>query len=179
MMPKVDLSPPLQAEAAVSASGRHPAQGHPVRTPHQTLQIYLDEVAGAVMRQDYAAYRDRVALPFHLVTHTASLHIDSEQALRQGFDTFAQTLRVQRITDYLRLVEGAEELDEVLLTGRYVTHMMAGAHRVIPPFRSQITLRLEDGRWRAASITNALANSRWPLLLPVVTTQEDAKGALT
>ncbi len=150
-----------------------------MRTPHQTLQIYLDEVAGAVLRQDYAAYRDRVALPFQLVTHSASLHIDTEKTLRQGFDTFAQTLQVQRITDYLRLVEGAEELDEVLISGRYVTHMMAGAHRVIPPFRSQITLRLEEGRWRAVSITNALANSRWPMLMPVVPPQEHAEGSQT
>ena len=148
-------------------------------TPHQTLQLFLDEVAGAVMRSDYAAYRERVTVPFQLITHTANLHIDNDADLRQGFETFAQTLRVQRITDYIRLVEGAEEMDDVLITGRYVTHMMAGGHRVIPPFRSQITLRHEDGRWRAASITNALANSRWPLLLPVVTPDEDAGGRVT
>ena len=150
-----------------------------MRTPHQTLQLYLDEVAGAVLRQDFAAYRERVALPFQLVSHTASLHINTDHDLRLGFDSFAQTLRLQRITDFLRLVEGAEDLDEALISGRYVTHMMAGAHRVIPPFRSQITLRHEAGRWRAASITNALANSRWPLLLPVVFPTEDAKGPVT
>jgi hypothetical protein len=151
-----------------------------VRTPHQTLQIYLDEVAGSVLRRDFATYRDRIALPFQLVTHAASLHITDEATLRQGFDTFAQAVQVQRITDYLRLVEGAEELDEALITGRYVTHMMAGAHRVFPPFRSQITLRHEDGRWRAASITNALANSRWPLIVPIVAVSddEDMKGTL-
>lgn len=131
------------------------------------------------MRQDFASYRERVALPFQLVTHAASLHIADEDTLRQGFETFAQTLRVQRITDYLRLVEGAEELDEALITGRYVTHMMAGAHRVMPPFRSQITLRHENGRWRAASITNALANARWPLIVPVVAPNDDAEGIRT
>ena len=146
-----------------------------MRTPHQTLQLYLDEVAGAVLRQDFAAYRERVALPFQLVSHTASLHINTDHDLRLGFDSFAQTLRLQRITDFLRLVEGAEDLDEALISGRYVTHMMAGAHRVIPPFRSQITLRHEAGRWRAASITNALANSRWPLLLPVVSPPKTRK----
>lgn len=150
-----------------------------MRTPHHTLQIYLDEVAGAVMRQDYAAYRERVTLPFQLVTHTASHHIETDHDLRLGFDSFAQTLQIQRITDFMRLVEGAEAMDEALITGRYVTHMMAGAHRVIPPFRSQITLRHEGGRWRATSITNALANSRWPLLLPVVSPNEDAEGRLT
>ena len=152
-----------------------------MRTPHQTLQLYLDEVAATVMRRDFAGYRTYIALPFQLVTHAASMHIADEDALQRGFDTFALTLRAQRITDYVRLVEGAEELDEALITGRYVTHMMAGAHRVIPPFRSQITLRLEDGRWRAASITNALANARWPLISPVValTDDEDMKGTRT
>ena len=149
-----------------------------MRTPHQTLQIYLDEVAGAVLRQDYAAYREHVALPFQVVTHTASLQIDNDRNLRQRFDSYAQALRVQRITDWLRLVEGAEELDEALITGRYVTHMMAGAHRVMPPFRSQITLRREDGRWRAASITNAHATSRRSLIVPVVASTEAAKGPL-
>ena len=114
-----------------------------MRTPHQTLQIFLDEVAGAVLRQDFAAYRECMALPFQVVTHTASLQIEYDHNLRQRFDTYAQAMRLQRITDWLRLVEGAEELDEALITGRYVTHMMAGAHRVMPPFRSQITLRSE------------------------------------
>ena len=149
-----------------------------MRTPHQTLQLYLDEVAACVMRRDFAGYRTYITLPFQLVTHAASMHIADEVELQRGFDTFALTLQAQRITDYVRLVEGAEELDEALITGRYVTHMMAGAHRVIPPFRSQITLRFEDGRWRAASITNALANARWPLISPVVvlTDDEDMKG---
>lgn len=143
----------------------------------QVLQRYLDEIAGAVMRRDWPAYRAGVSLPFQLVTHSASLHIDTEEELRLGFDTFADTLRIQRITDYLRLVESAEQLDEALITGRYITHMMAGAYRVIPPFRSQITLRMEDGRWRAASITNALANSRWPIVVPVQITPSDARGS--
>lgn len=145
-------------------------------TAPQILQLYLDEVAGCVMRLDYAGYRTRMCLPFHLVTHTASLTVSTEDDLRLGFDAFANTLRIQRVTDYLRLVDGAERLDEVLISGHYITHMMAGAYRVIPPFRSQITLRMEDGVWRGASITNALANSRWPILAPGRFTVTDPKG---
>jgi hypothetical protein len=39
---------------------------------------------------------------------------------------------------------------------------------LVPPFRSAITLRHQEGVWRAASITNALANSRWPIHMPKV-----------
>jgi hypothetical protein len=93
-----------------------------MRTAPQTLQLYLDEVGAAVMKQDYAAYRERVCLPFHLVTHTNNINVITEEALHLGFTTFADSLRIQKITDYLRLVEGAEMLDDVLLTGRYITH---------------------------------------------------------
>lgn len=130
----------------------------------EILQEWLDTVSDAVMRGDFAGYRAHVCLPFHLITHTASLRIEDEAPLRQGFDLFVQMLQAQRVTDYVRLTAGAEQLDDVLITGRYVSHLLvAGGARLIPPFRSAITLRREDGIWRAASITNALANSRWPI----------------
>lgn len=130
----------------------------------ETLQTWLDTVAEAVIRGDYETYRAHVCLPFHLITHTTSMRIDRDDALRSGFDAFVQMLQSQRVTDYVRLAAGAEQLDDVLITGRYVSHLLvAGGVRLIPPFRSAITLRREDGVWRAASITNALANSRWPI----------------
>lgn len=131
----------------------------------ETLQEWLDTVSDAVMRGDYAVYRAHVCLPFHLITHTASLRIEDDPPLRAGFDSFVQMLRSQRVTDYIRLASGAEQLDDVLITGRYVTHLLVGGTRLMPPFKSAITLRREDGVWRAASITNALANARWPIHL--------------
>ncbi|MFN4129171.1 MAG: hypothetical protein ACK4GC_05075 [Paracoccaceae bacterium] len=140
------------------------------------LQTYLDEIAAAVMAGDFVAYRAGVMLPFHLVTHTENLAITDEDTLRGGFDTFRGMLQSQRVTDYIRLVESAQTLDPDLITGRYVTHLIAGGMRVLDPFQSQITLRLVDGGWRAASITNALAKSRWPLVLTSLTKTDLRKG---
>lgn len=140
------------------------------------LQAYLDEIASAVMAGDFAAYQAGVVLPFHLVTHTANVAITSDEALKEGFETFRSMLQTQRVTDYIRLVESAQTLDQDLITGRYVTHLISGGMRVLDPFHSQITLRLVDGRWRAASITNALANSRWPFLISQINTTAPPKG---
>lgn len=129
------------------------------------LQTYLDVIATAVMTNDWDTYRLGVIMPFHLVTHVANITVSTEQDLRAGFDTFRQTLLVQRVTDYIRLVESAKRVDEDLITGGYTTHLLSGGHRLLDPYASQITLRRQEGAWRAASITNALANSRWPLLL--------------
>lgn len=135
---------------------------------HKILQSYLDDVAAAVMTGDFDSYESRIIMPFHLVTHTANIAVATQDALRAGFDDFRQTLRIQRVTDYIRLVDTAAQLDRDLISGRYITHLLAGGHRVLDPFQSQITLRLVSNIWRAASISNALANSRWPLLLPKV-----------
>jgi len=137
------------------------------------LQSYLDDVAAAVMLGDWASYQAHVCLPFHLVTHTANLTVTTDTELRTGFDDFRETLRLQRITDYIRLVETASQIDPDLITGQYMTHILAGGHRVIAPFRSSITLRLIGNQWRAASITNALANSRWPLNMPKLADRHD------
>lgn len=141
-----------------------------------TLQAYLDDMGTAVMTGDFETYQAGVVLPFHLVTQTESVSLATEEDLRIGFDSFVAMLKSQRVTDYIRLVESAQVLDPDLIAGRYITHVIAGGMRVFDPFSSQITLRRVDGRWRAASITNAVAKSRWPLLLSSIATTDLRKG---
>lgn len=132
-------------------------------TPSAIAQDYLDEIAAAVMAGDYQTYRDGMTLPFHLITHTTNMVVATEDAARDGFEQFRGLLLSQRVTDYIRLVDSAQQLDAGLISARYVTHLIAGSQRIIEPFHSSITLRVTGNRWCAASITNALANSRWPL----------------
>ncbi len=138
------------------------------------LQTYLDDMARHVFSGDFASYRDGVALPFHLVTASGSMVVETQEALRVGFDAFHGMLVAQRVTDYIRLVSRAERLDPQLINGSYVTHMMAGALRIAPPFASQIVLRQDaGGRWRGASIANAVKNATWPIHSVSVATDSD------
>lgn len=128
------------------------------------LQDYLDEVSLAVLHDDWQTYRDGISLPCAVITHSESKIVATEDDLRAGFETFRDTLRAQRVTDYIRLVDQAARLDKDLISGSYISHIIAGGQRVVAPFRSLMTLRLVGNRWRAASVTNGLANSRWPLM---------------
>ena len=128
------------------------------------LQFYLDEVADATMRGDWEAYSQAITLPCAVITHDESKIITTQDELRAGFDHFTTTLRTMRVTDYIRLVEQASRLDHDLISGSYISHLIAGGQRIIAPFRSIMTLRLVGNRWKAASITNGLANGRWPLI---------------
>ena len=134
----------------------------------ETYQDYLDQRARACMAGDFDSFAAGVALPFCLLTETASLMVETRDDLRLGFDDFCRTLDLQKVTDMVILAEGAVHLSDGLIAGRYVTHLLSNAHRAVPPYRSQMVLRLIEGQWRAVSIANSMTNSRWPLLVPEV-----------
>lgn len=135
-------------------------------TPAAILQSYLDDVGAAVLAGDWESYESRVALPFQLTTQTAVMIVSNTKDLRAGFDDFHHMLRSQRVTDYVRIADRAEKLADGRMSGRYTSHLVAGTQRILPPFKSDITLRLVGNLWRATAITNELTNSRWPMLTP-------------
>jgi hypothetical protein len=130
------------------------------------LQSYLDEVSAAALNNDWETYRKAIHLPCAVISHTGSKIVATEEDLRAGFDDFCSTLRIQRVTDYIRLVDQATMLDEDLISGSYISHVISGGQRILAPFRSNMTLRKVGGRWCAASVSNGLANSRWPFVRP-------------
>lgn len=143
--------------------------------PAAILQAYLDEVSAAVLRDDWATYRAGICLPCAVISHSESKIVATEAELRAGFVAFRDTLRAQRVTDYIRLVDRATMLDAELVAGSYMSHLISGGHRIVAPFQSLMTLRRVGGRWCAASVTNGLANSRWPLVRGELTS--DGEGA--
>jgi hypothetical protein len=128
------------------------------------LQHYLDEVSSATLKADWETYREAITLPCAVISHNESKIITTDDDLRAGFDSFTSTLHALKVTDYIRLVEHATRLDHDLISGSYISHLIAGGQRVLAPYRSIMTLRLVGNRWKAASVTNGLANSRWPLI---------------
>lgn len=128
------------------------------------LQDYLDNVSAALMTEDWSAYRDAVILPLHLISNDETRIVATDDALRVGFDQFCATLKIQHITDYIRLVESAGFVDDDMISGSYITHLLVRSHRILNPFRSQMTLKLQVDRWRVASVTTGLDDSRWPLI---------------
>jgi hypothetical protein len=126
-----------------------------------TMQRSLDLLSRAILAGDWPAYRRLISLPLFLVTAQRNLVISDEAHLRAGFDELCATFAAQRVTDYIRLAESAANLEPELLTGRYITHLLSGGHRLVAPYRSQMTLRLEGGVWQVAAISNAMALTHW------------------
>jgi hypothetical protein len=71
----------------------------------------------------------------------------------------------QGVTDLVRIAFDVHPIGSLLLIGRYETHILRGGTRLFDPFVSSMTLRFSGGAWRAACITNAMTNDRWPIHL--------------
>ncbi|MGV8950418.1 MAG: hypothetical protein ACOH2M_04890 [Cypionkella sp.] len=141
----------------------------------QVLQSYLDTMSAAAMTRDWESYRAGVSLPFTMITETSVFTITTEAELQTGLDAFYETLRMQKVTDYVRLAETAAELGQNLISGRYITHLLAGANRVVVPYRSNISLRLNGNRWQAITITNSMTNMQWPIHVPRIDPLSEGK----
>ncbi len=137
-----------------------------MQQPIVILQSYVDSMSRAVMADDFASYAAGIVLPFQLETAVASLRVATEDALLEIFETFADTLRSQNVTDLIRLAKTAQFHPNGEIHGQYETHILARALRIVQPFTSHITLAYVAGRWRTSFITNTLLNARFPILLP-------------
>ena len=143
----------------------------------EILQTYLDEVSQAVLTGDWETCCTGICLPCHIISHDESKVVTTVADLKAGFDMFRATLQAQRMSEDICLVESAQQLDRALIAGRYITHLIAGSHRLMPPFWSEMTLRLVDNTWHAAAVTNGLANSRWPLVRLELNTDSALEGS--
>ena len=114
----------------------------------------------AILRDYWYTYRDDIDLPCAVITHDQNKIIATEEEWRMSYETFRDTLRTQKVTDHIFLVDQAQYLDIDLISDLCVCHIIVGGQRVLPPYRSPMARQLAVNRWRAASVTNALAARR-------------------
>lgn len=130
------------------------------------FQRWLDRVAAAFFENSFEVYRDAVILPLTVTTQKATMIVETEAELRQGFDAWADMLKAQQATDMIRTARSVEMMDDAMMFGVYDTEILAGARRVITPFTSFMLLRREDDVWRAATVTSGMSNESWPITVP-------------
>ncbi|MEJ6395468.1 hypothetical protein V8J82_19565 [Gymnodinialimonas sp. 2305UL16-5] len=126
------------------------------------FQDWLDRVGAAVMAGDYPTYAAAVCLPFTLITETTTTNVEDDETLHAGFAGYRQMLEDNGITHMVRLSSGVTPLGAGLIVGNYTTHLLANSRPVMQPFVSSMTLRQQDGVWRATSIVNSLSSMAWP-----------------
>ncbi len=126
-----------------------------------TFQACIDAVSAALMDNDFESYRRWVECPLVLLTDAGTTLIDTEEAFRFGFDSYAGMLRTERATDLIRLAHSVTSYGPNLMTGRYETHILRGGQRLYGPFQSSMSLRRVGNDWKIGSVVSPTHAEQW------------------
>ena len=141
--------------------------------PQVNFQDWLDFRTKTFFDADFKANRALVELPMSVTTRNTVTIIETEDALRSGFNAWVNMLRAQQATDMVCTATSVVELSDDMIAGQFIRRILRHAALVCPPYSSTATLRLSDGHWRAASVVTGLSNRSWPFTVPTV--EDDGK----
>lgn len=136
----------------------------PVTQAKQRLKLFqtiLDRISAAYLSDDVEALINATALPFQLITRQGVETFRTEAEMRRDFDRYQQEFRAHGVTDLVREAKTAEIVDGDQMVGTFTTHILNRARHVVPPWDASMTLRRENGIWRATSIMRAIGHLNW------------------
>lgn len=125
------------------------------------LQAFMDEVIDVIMRDDVDGYVDMISLPYQLITATETRSFLRPADLRDHFALFKIGLQQLGFEGLSHHVLSTTMLGESLATGIYETRLYRTGNDIIAPYRSCITLRLTDSKWRAVSTAHTVGHADW------------------
>lgn len=121
----------------------------------------VERITQGLLADDFDSYRSAFRLPLVIVPRGgAAQHFDNEDDLREDFDLYVQSMRLQGVTDIFRDVRGIERRGDTARV-HYVTHILRRALRIVEPFRSSMEFRRADGEWRIERIESSLGHINW------------------
>jgi len=127
------------------------------------LQEVLDIQSQALLQGDIALMRSTIALPYRRMTRDVDVIVETEADLEMEVRAFAGSLRSLSTNALIRLVTDAEFLNDTLIEGYYVTHVLHNATAMVPSYDNRIVLERIDGAWKLVEVTSNLVSQRWPL----------------
>ena len=124
------------------------------------FQRFLDDIVDAFRMRDFEAFRERIGLPLTVFSYEGTAVVTEEEDLRHYFHLFLAKLAQAGVTDHARVATSFYQIGPNLASCTYDTYLMRDGERVIEPYASSSTLRLDDGRWKVVSIMSALPHAR-------------------
>lgn len=134
--------------------------------PLTLYQTFLDELSHANNTDDFELYCRYLLFPYSSHTETSDIIIGTVEDVRPFFDGVSQTLAENGCDRLVRRAESAEFISSDLICGYHATEFHAGETCVIGPIKSRMLLQRKNTSWYLKSVTNALANSKFPYHVP-------------
>lgn len=134
--------------------------------PLTLYQTFIDALSQANNDDDFDLYCSYLMLPYSSHTEVSDNIISSVDEVRMFFDTLRETLEEKGCDRLMRRAESAEFVSDDLICGYHATEFHAGETCVFGPIKSRMVLIRKGTDWFLKSVTNSLANSKFPYNVP-------------
>lgn len=137
-----------------------PASFKEGETPESNIvRQFLDQVAEALMADDFDGYARLIDLPFVITTQNERFVRTDRTELKHGFEMWRRTLDVNRITHFIQRVQSVESFADNTIIAVYDTDLLCGSLRPLPSFTNWIFLRRKDDQWLLEQLLSGVSNT--------------------
>ncbi|MFD2174428.1 hypothetical protein [Rhodobacter lacus] len=128
------------------------------------LQSHLSELGDAFLAGDFERYMACTVLPLEVRTRRATLWVEGELSLEEGFDCYfneACAMGVERIERRAVSVTGVTNR---CLFGRFASCWLRESAEVVLSYTAEITLETHRLGWKTSALGFRSEDTRWPLM---------------
>ncbi len=122
----------------------------------QVYQTHLDICSAAYLEEDYPTLLRHLSVPAYMNSSDHERWVESAEELEECLRAAREYLRKVRVEQYIRVCRDAtfEGKSRTRIVGEHDTFILSGNKSVIPPYRSIMTLVLDNGEWTARGIAS-------------------------
>ncbi|MBE1293069.1 MAG: hypothetical protein GJ677_11315 [Rhodobacteraceae bacterium] len=125
------------------------------------FERFLTDISDAFIDRKFDQWRDRLILPFSLVTKLKPIVLATEDAVRDSFHQYLVAAKMMNLDLIDRVPISLEACPDGTWLGTFRTRMLSGAHLATAPYTSTALLHNAEGRFRMSSMLNARGHQDW------------------
>lgn len=126
--------------------------------PMVLYQAHLDALSAALMNRNFSAFASRMHIPHLVITETNQQTITTKDEMAEIFYALHESLKSEKVTEFLRFAIRAEYKAEDFICGEHETQIISGGRRVVRPYPNRVRLERIGTNWLETASSNAVTN---------------------
>jgi hypothetical protein len=122
---------------------------------------FLEEISDCFIQRDFEPWRNRIVLPFSLITKDGPVLLRTTSRLRENFDQYLVACKALSLDQIVRRPISLEDCKDGTWIGTYETNLLSKGQRAVAPYTSSALLVPVDGILKMHSIMNARGHHDW------------------
>ncbi len=130
------------------------------------FEKFLRCISDCFIARDLKSWRDRLVLPFSIITKDGLVRLDTEGEVRENFEYYLQACSIMSLDFIDRSIISIEDCCDGTYLGTYETRLISFGQLATEPYVSTALLLHEAGELKMKSIMNGRGHHEWTRVLP-------------